>query len=757
MKKNGLFLSKQCHKVVAFLLMLVVMISALGISASADSLYNTPYDTYTYWTAPGTNWTVSSTPLYEYETTISSDSLNVISEGDIGAMGNDFSGPSDIATDSDGNIYILDTGNGRVVVVNSDYTLKAIIKPKTTSEDGMELTIAGARGIYVTEDKRIFIADTENARVLVCDTEGKVLGTLGLPDEDVIPEAFNYLPVRVGVDSEGFLYVLSEGSYYGALLYKPTKDVITDYEKDYEFTGFYGANSTTGSVLDVFTKLFQNIFVTDQEMENRETQLPYSFTDIALDNQNFVYTATGAVSQYVSNVGQLKKLSPGGTNVLKDKTTSKVSSAESKNFSDGKGSKYPLASGNYAWRVTDLTSMDVDSDGYMYGLCATYGHIFIYDQDCNLLTVFGGATALGTQEGTFYKAATIHVDDTIDPKTGEATDKIYIVDKNNNTITVFKETEYGRLLKSAQKTTNSGDYVAAKEDWNKVLSMDANQQLAYRGLAKAALVEEDYETAMEYAEIGFDPDTYASAYKYVRNDSLTVAFVWIAFALVVLIGAIVFYRIWAKKRNFKLITNPKLTTMFSCVVHPFEGANQIRYYNKGSAKLASVVLFLYMLSCIISEMYSGFMYNIFDKSSYNALFTILRSIGVVVLWSVVNWGMSTLFQGKGKMKHVYIVTCYALIPLIINNLLSTVLTNVLIPEEALVITAISVVCTALAAIMLCVGTMTVHEYGFFKFLAMTVIVVFGMLIVVFVILMVFVLVQQALSFIETVINEVTYR
>ena len=75
----------------------------------------------------------------------------------------------------------------------------------------------------------------------------------------------------------------------------------------------------------------------------------------------------------------------------------------------------------------------------------------------------------------------------------------------------------------------------------------------------------------------------------------------------------------------------------------------------------------------------------------------------------------------------------------------------------IIITAIVVVGLALTAIMLCVGIMTVHEIGFFKFLTMTIVIIFGMLVCVFVIMMVFVLLQQLFTFIGTVYKEVNYR
>ena len=335
--------------------------------------------------------------------------------------------------------------------------------------------------------------------------------------------------------------------------------------------------------------------------------------------------------------------------------------------------------------------------------------------------------------------------------------EVLVVDELLNAITIFKPTEYGALVKKAQSLTNNGDYVESKEYWEKALTYDRNNQLAYRGLARAALIEEDYETTLHYAKLGFDQDTYSSAFGFVRNDYLTENFVWIfLLAIAVIVGLIVFF-VYAKKKEKKIITNQKLATMLGSVVHPFEGAKQVRYYNQGSALLATIVLAVFFITSIINEIYSGFMYNMFDKGSYSAAFTVVRTVGIVLLWTAVNWGLTTLFQGKGTMKDVYIVTCYALIPLIIESLLHTVLSNVLTPEEALVMSAISVVCIALAGIMLCVGIMTVHEFGFFKFIIMTLVIILGMLICVFVIMMVFVLIQQLFTFIGTLINEVTYR
>ena len=727
MNKNPLLKGGMYRKAILLVLIVGILTSIFMVPVSAARMSQDPYDTYTYWTAPGDKKDVSSAAMYEYETTITGADLGL----------SVFSTPTDVFIDDAGLIYFTDNGNNRIIVMNPDYSLKTIIE--SVNYKGETLTFNKPSSAFVTKKGDIYIADTDNSRVVITDINGVVSNVLYLPDDDVIPDNFLYKPEKIVVDTEGYVYVLSNGSYYGAVM----------YDNNFEFSGFYGANSVSGSILDIFTRIYELYIMSDAQRENKDKTLPFCFTDISVDEDNFIYTATAPAQSNSTNTGQLKKLSPNGINVLKNKTTTTVSSAESFNFSDGLGMQFPNMQGYYAWRTSYITSMDVDSYGYMYGLCGTYGHIFIYDQECNQLSVFGGGLEEGGQQGTFCKPVNIQVDD--------KTEKVYVVDQLLNSLTVYKPTPYGSLVKKAQALTNSGDYVESEKYWNEALTYDRNSQLAYRGLSRAALMKEEYETTLEYAELGFDQDTYASAYTFVRNDYLTENFVWLLGVAVAVVGGLIFFFVYMKKKEKKLIKNPAVSTMLNCVVHPFEGSQQVRYYNKGSAKLATLVLVIYFITTVCSEIYYGFMYKMMDKSNYSAGFSLIRTFGIVLLWTVVNWGLTTLFQGKGNMKQVYIVTCYALIPQILGSVLTTILSNVLVPEEALVITAISVVCLALTAIMLCVGIMTVHEFGFFKFITMTIVIVLGMLVCVFVIMMVFVLLQQLFTFAGTIYKEVSYR
>ena len=66
------------------------------------------------------------------------------------------------------------------------------------------------------------------------------------------------------MDSHGYLYVLSDGSYYGALLYAPDKT----------FTGFYGANDVTSNIATAIKTVFERMFTNNVKKKLKREKSP---------------------------------------------------------------------------------------------------------------------------------------------------------------------------------------------------------------------------------------------------------------------------------------------------------------------------------------------------------------------------------------------------------------------------------------------------------------------------------------------------
>ena len=121
---------------------------------------NVPYETYNYDYYEDIKYTPAA---YVPEGTVT---------GDVIGCGN-FSSPQDLNTDADGNVYIADTGNNRIVVTDSYFQLKTVIEGFLN--DGKEDNFSSPNGVYISENGYLYVADTGNYRVVELDKNGNLI------------------------------------------------------------------------------------------------------------------------------------------------------------------------------------------------------------------------------------------------------------------------------------------------------------------------------------------------------------------------------------------------------------------------------------------------------------------------------------------------------------------------------------------------------------------------------------------------------
>lgn len=88
-------------------------------------------------------------------------------------------------------------------------------------------------------------------------------------------------------------------------------------------------------------------------------------------------------------------------------------------------------------------------------------------------------------------------------------DDVLVLDKNKNSLTVFKPTPIMAQIREATVLDQKGEYQQALPLWEDILSQDRNFRVAYNGVAKALYEQGDMQGSMEYARIGGDRGTYA--------------------------------------------------------------------------------------------------------------------------------------------------------------------------------------------------------------------------------------------------------
>ncbi len=639
------------------------------------------------------------------------------------------SGMTDLYKANDGTIYLLCGDNSKLFTLNGDYTFKKEIVIK---DEYGEVDYSEAKGVFVDTNGDIFISDTINNRVIICNSDGIVYKELTLPESSLIPEDFIFEPTKVVKDSKGYTYVLCLGSYYGAILYSPKN----------EFLGFFGSNSVKSSILDSLSYIWDLITSNDEKKSQNKKSLPFAFVDLCINQNGYIYTCTGATTTN-GDSGQIKMLSPGG-DVILYKRDFDGSAVESSNYNFLENETINRLGYN---RVQNLVAVDVSENGFIYALDNTYGYIYLYDSDCNLISVFGGGVGEGNQKSTFVSANSLAINGT----------DVLVTDEKRNTITVFKLTDFGKLLLDTQNMFLNGDYSATKDSWNTILGYDAGNMLALKGLAKAYYSDGDIDNALKYAQLGNDYVIYDYAHQAKISDFINKNFVWLfAVGLMVLIG-IVYALIKLKKNDIVLIKNKKLRVALSAFYHPFISFSEVRYNGNGSVLIAICFNVLLLVSQTLKVTECGFLFKRTDLNSYNSLFTFAQTIGLILLWSIANWAVCTVFQGKGKLKEVYVCSSYSIMPLIIYNFLFILLSHIISINSLNIVNSIYTVVLVFTFCIFSIAIMTVHEYNFVKYLLTGVVTVLFMILIVFIGFMIFILVQQFVDFIYSIFMEVVYR
>ncbi len=207
----------------------------------------------------------------------------------------------------------------------------------------------------------------------------------------------------------------------------------------------------------------------------------------------------------------------------------------------------------------------------------------------------------------------------------------------------------------------------------------------------------------------------------------------------------------------KLLTKEKLQYWGHSLVHPFDGFFEIRFRNQGSLLIATLLLIAYAVLRCLSYQYTGFVMNLNNIDEMNALSIFISTISVVVLASAANWTITTLFNGKGKLKDIYIVICYSLTVLLIGDAVVTFASNFVTTEEVMILTSLQMVCYAYFVFLLIAGLGTVHEYSFAGNLASMVMTIVAAAVILFIGVLLFTMLERMFSFVVSVAEEMMRR
>ncbi len=626
-------------KTIAILLVLISVLS-VGFTAGAAA----PTGDYTI----NDDVTVAIPDVYDYAYTINT----VLStEGER----THFDRPTDLFMDEEGNLYVADTGNNRVVKMTKDGQLLA----EYTTADGMDFMTP--KGMYVKQGGEIFIADTGNERIVQLTPDGELIKNYPLPDSPMLTDVLTYNPSKIGMTEAGALYVLMGEN-------------IMRVDGNNTFRGYIGQADIGFSLKDALLR----VFATEEQLKVYAKKVASPYTNFCLDDRGMIY----AVSRDTEE-GQIKVLNTVGNNIYK-KVGSRatgwtvIKDAISSFFSGNIISKKFMFGEMIDNEQPQFSDICVDKNGIVTVIEEKGCHLYQYDSAGNLLAVFGGK---GTAQGEFTLPISLVVDDE---------GCLYVLDQTYGTITVLEPTAFIATVQKATLLYDEGDYEGSEELWQEVLRIDETYPTAYYGAGKTAMKKKDWHLAMEYFKNSVNRQEYSDAfaelrYEFMKSNFWVVALVAVVVFMALLLG-VIFLQGKAKVllEKFELghveMITLKNGILFGTNVlfRPARFFEAIKYgrgrIKIGAPLLVLVAVFLVRILFIYTVHYP---FQDVNPDEANLFLEFVKVMLPLLTWIVAVYLLSAQMDGESTLKENFICVGYSMLPYILANVIAMCLSHIM--------------------------------------------------------------------------------
>ena len=674
-------------KFAAWLLILLMALTCLNAQAA------TPYRTFSL-----------GSGMMEVETQTAYDPVRTMTRfGDV-----TLKNPTDIRLGPDGNLYIADNGNKRVVVVTKDGEFVKFIAANAKGKG----TLKSAKGVFVDENLHVYVADENGRAVFEYSPEGELLREYGKPTHQLFGDKSAYKPNKIVLDKRGNLYIASTGNTSGIVQISPVGEG--------EFLGYYGANNSNIS----FLTLIKRTLFKDNSLVMGDI-VPVSVTNLCIDGKGMVYTVTET-----GDATSLRRLNVAGKNTM---TVDYITMGNS--------------------------AVAVNSSGSVF-TATKDGIITEYTSEGAMLFTFGAFDSGEQRIGMFKSVTGIVADDDY---------TLYVLDESLGSIQVLQPTEFADLVHQAFTLFQEGKYAESKEPWLEVLRMNSMFNYASTGLGEALYREGSYEEAMEAFRNGNELQGYSDAWwefrsTWLHNNMSTI--ILVAVAVIVLWQALRFCdRRWKilepgrKLRGF-MTGIPIVSQVLYCfeiLRNPYDCCYGIKREKRAGYISALIVLFLFFVLFVANKYFAGFLFKTTPDGYYELLNDFLIVFGVFLLLVICCYLVCTITDGEASFKSLFVGCAFALTPMLIFMPIKLALTNVLTYNEEFFITLIDVVSIGWSALLVLLVIMYQNDYTLGKTLVTIILTLFTVLVVVALAVVLYMLISQLVDFVTSIYGEVVYR
>ncbi len=613
------------------------------------------------------------------------------------------SGAEDLFITPDGDFYIADTSNRRVLRLNRDLEVTAVY--------GKGL-LAGPTGVFVDGAGTLYIADAKSNTVVILDREGNLLSRFGRPNDPLFGRKNQFLPRKIVVDARRNLYVVSEGSTNGLV-------VLTTNGR---FVGYFGANPAVMSL----KMILQRLFLTREQLAQFIKSEAASPSNVAIDADGMIFTVTAGTNPRQS----IRRFTVAGRNIFPEIYGSAT-------FRDLHVSPYGL-----------VTAVDAEGRIYEYNLKGMLLFVFgAKDQGDQRLGTLRDPSAVARYEDRIYvldreKNALVVYQATSFARLVHSGVRLYVEGFYTQARPYFEEVlRYnGSFIMAYQAIADAyfkeGDYARALVYYRYAEDRHGYSE-AFWELRNAILQRYLGDGILALVALSILQSTL---------QRLNRRYGWF--------GPLRRGLAWLRARK----PVDDFLFMFRFIQQPADSFYYIKTNERGSLGFA-FLLYLWVVAVrVLTPYVIGFIFNPYaNPGEIRAVNELVYAIVFLALWNAANYLVSTISDGEGRVRDVVIGTAYALFPYALFAMPIALLSNLLSANEVFLYTFSTNLMWAWTGLMLFLMVKEIHNYSFSETIRNILTTLFTMAVMLLTGYILYVLFLQLSDFVMTILREIRLR
>ncbi len=613
------------------------------------------------------------------------------------------SSPEEMYYAPDGFLYIADTGNGRILKIDTTFQVVA--------ELGKAL-VQTPTGVFVDESGMIYIADAGKNTIVILDQRGTLVKEFGRPSEPLFGANRDFLPRKIAVDVRKNLYIVSEGSVDGLVM----------MNTDGHFIGYFGSNSAEMSL----KMIVQRLFLTKEQLDQFVKNEAASPSNVTIDDQSLVYTITGGTEPNRS----IRKFTVSGKNVMKDhigsRTFRDIHTSDSGLLLaiDGRGHIYEYTlNGTLLFRfgAEDRGEQRLGMLRYPTAIERVGDDLYVLDKDKNAIITFRTTDfAKIVHDGVqlymngFYQEAKPYFEQVL------KYNGLFIMAYQAIADAYYKEGDYTNALQNYRYAEDRNGY--SETFWelrNAVLQRSLGDALL---LFLGAWIVLSLFNRLEQRRHWLDP---------LRQGI---------------------------RRAQKIRLVDDFAFMFRFIRQPADSFYYIKHNLRGSLVFA-FILYAWVLAMRVVTIYvTGFIFSPYSTAwQIQVESEIISTLLMIIIWNAANYLVATISDGEGRLRHVIIGSAYSLFPYALFALPIALLSNLLTLNEVFIVAFSTQLMWLWTILMLIIMVKEIHNYSVSETVRNILITLFTMGIFLLTGYILYVLFNQLFEFIQAIIQEVGLR